>query len=81
MTTFDEWLDMFISEKEIDTDTIIEVEGPSGLNIMPVGVVIEHIKITTPEEQHQIKDILVKIDFFDGDVLHFFRHLAQAIAK
>jgi hypothetical protein len=78
---FDTWLDTLIEEKGIDTESIeFEIEGESGLNIIPLGVVIEHIKITTKEEQKKIKDILVMIDFKNGDICHFFKHLAQAIA-
>lgn len=32
-------------------------------------------------EQAAIKTTLVKIDFRNGDILHFFRHLAGAIAR
>jgi len=79
---FNTWIDTFVSEKGIDTEKTFEVEGKEwGMNIIPVGVIIEHMKITTAEEQAGIKDIIVKIDFNNGDVLHFFKHLAQAIAK
>ena len=44
------------------------------------SLILEHILITSPAEQAQIKDTIVKIDFANGDVLHFFRHLGQAIA-
>ena len=77
---FDKWLDTLIEEKGLDTEELFIVDGPSGPNYIPLGVVIEHIKITTANEQRQIKDILVKIDFANGDVMHFFKHLAGAIA-
>lgn len=78
---FDSWLDTLIEEKGLDPESIeFEVEGQSGTNFIPLGVVIEHIKITTKEEQKKIKDILVMIDFKNGDICHFFKHLAQAIA-
>jgi len=78
---FNTWLDTFVSEKGIDTEQTFDIEGESGLNIIPIGVVIEHMKITSKAEQAQIKNIIVKIDFRNGDVLHFFKHLAQAITK
>ncbi len=31
-------------------------------------------------ERAKIKQTIVMIDFRNGDVLHFFRHLAQAVA-
>ena len=47
---------------------------------MNYQVVIEHIKAAPLHEQKAIKTTLVKIDFMNGDIRHFFRHLAQAIA-
>ena len=78
--TFTKWLDTLIEEKELDTESTFDIEGPSGLNVIPLGVVVEHIKIATPQEQHKIKAVQVKIDFLNGDVMDFFAHLAQAIA-
>ena len=81
MKAFNQWIDTFVSEKGIDQEQIIEVEGGVfGTNFIPCGVVIENIKTTSEEEKQQIKDILIQIDFSNGDVMHFLRHLAQAIA-
>tara|TARA_R100001244_G_scaffold52666_2_gene45762 strand:+ start:2185 stop:2421 length:237 start_codon:yes stop_codon:yes gene_type:complete len=68
-------------EKGLNLLNEIEVQGESGLNIIPLGVVIEHILIAPQIEQNMIKKTLVKIDFHNGDVMHFFKYLAQAIAK
>lgn len=78
---FKKWLDTFVDEKEIDREAILEVEGPSGLNCIPVGCLLEAMFSTTPREQASIKATIVKIDFVNGDVLDYFRHLAQAIAQ
>jgi tRNA pseudouridine-54 N-methylase len=51
------------------------------MNFMTVEVVVEHILIASKEEQKQIRTMLVRIDFHNGDVLDFFKHLAKAIAK
>lgn len=77
---FKQWLDTFIEEKGIDTDRLLEAEGESGTNFIPVECVIESMKLTVGREQQQIKNILVKIDFMNGDVYHFLNHLAQAMA-
>jgi len=80
--TFNKWIDTLVSEKGLDTEHVFEVEGKHwGLNSIPLGVVVEHMKIATSREQNQIKDVIVKIDFANGDVMHFFNHLAGAIAK
>lgn len=80
--TFNTWLDTFMSEKGIDMEEVIEVDGSEewGTNYIPVGVVIEHMKIASSQEQAQIKSIFVQIDFKNGDVMHFIHHLARAIA-
>ena len=77
---FTTWIDTFFQEKGIDTDAPIEVEGAFGTNYMRVQNVIDAIKGTSSREQQQIKTTFVKIDFANGDPLHFVRHLAQAIA-
>lgn len=78
--TFNKWLDTLIEEKGIDTEQLFEVEGASGLNIIPLGCVVEAIKATCKQEQAAIKAMLVKIDFVNGDIVDYFKHLAQAIA-
>ena len=51
-TAFTTWLDTFMDEKEIDTDQVITVTGPHwGDNIIPVEVVLEHIRIATPKSK------------------------------
>lgn len=78
--TFNTWIDTFTTEKGLDMDQIIEVEGESGTNFMPLSIVIDAIKAASEQERRQIKATIVKIDFMNGNVMHFFRHLAQAIA-
>jgi hypothetical protein len=78
--TFTTWIDTFISEKGLDTERTFTVDGPSGENIIPLGCVVEAIKTTSKREQDQIKTTIVKIDFMNGDVCHFFNHLAKALA-
>jgi hypothetical protein len=77
---FNKWLDTFLEEKGIDLeDSFILKDNSNTEHHIPYGVVIEHIKMATLEEQKAIKDMIVKIDFKNGDVRHFFRHIAQAI--
>tara|TARA_R100001510_G_C7520764_1_gene116372 strand:- start:55 stop:306 length:252 start_codon:yes stop_codon:yes gene_type:complete len=81
MNNFNNWLDTFIDEKNINKEDTFEINKNGTLNIISYGSIIDHIKITSKQEQEQIKKTIVKIDFFNGDVLHFFRHLGQALAK
>ena len=77
---FDHWLDIFVDEKEIDLEEIITVDGANGANFIPVTCLIQAIKNTCDREKESIQSTLVRIDFVNGDVMHFFRHLAKAIA-
>lgn len=78
--TFTKWLDTLIEEKNIDPTQGFTVEGPSGENHMTYENVIDAIKGASANEQNGIKNMLVRIDFANGDIRHYFRHLAQAIA-
>jgi hypothetical protein len=80
MKSFDRWIDTFIEEKGIDTEYLLTVDGLLGKNYIPVGCVIEAMKEAPKHEQQAIKNMIIKIDFANGDILHFFNHLAQAIA-
>ncbi len=75
------YLKNLIDEKGIDTNLAFKVKGETGINLIPIGVVIEHILLAPIKEKKAIKDWLVKIDFVNGNVLDYFKHLAQAIAK
>lgn len=79
--SFVSWLDTFVEEKGIDVDQILEVDGPSGRNLIPLVHVIRAMKRAPEGEQGAIKDTLVKIDFKNGDSVDFFRHLAGALAR
>ena len=80
MANFTNWLETFIREKDFDLDVRFEVPGPSGDNNMDYNIVIEGIMATTKAEQKAIKNMLVKIDFMNGDIGHYFRHLARHLA-
>lgn len=78
---FNEWIDTHLKEKGIDLNEVLTVDGPSGPNQIPVGLVVNLAKQAGPVEQSQVKDTLVKIDFVNGDPLHFFAHLAGSFAR
>lgn len=42
-------------------------------------VVIEHIASASKNEAEQIGNVIRKIDYANGDVNHFFKHLADAL--
>lgn len=74
------WLETLLDEKGIDRKTYLEVEGNSGLNIIPVQVMVDAIAAAPTHERKAIKNNLIRIDFCNGNVLDYIQHLAQAIA-
>ena len=80
-SAFCNWLDTFVEEKGLDLEFQFEVEGKDwGMNYIPLEIVLGAIKNTTVQEQAQINDMIVRIDFANGDVMDYFKHLAKAIA-
>lgn len=79
--SFNNWLDTFINEKGISLDDTFEIEEKGILHIFEIGNIVETIKATSPREQAEIKDMLVKIDFHNGDVIDYFKHLARALVE
>lgn len=81
--TFAKWLDTLIEEKGIDPETTTVLDGESetgNYNLMYLDCLIEAIKTAPKHEQQGIQKMLVKIDFLNGDILDYFRHLAKALA-
>ena len=77
---FNQWLNTFVEEKGLSLDHTFVKDGEFGPNYISLEVLIEHIKMTCNQEQNAIKDMIVRIDFANGNVIDFFDHLAGAIA-
>jgi len=76
---FSKWLDTLVEEKGIDTEDTFEIETDDNWHIFDYGSVIEAIKTASAHEQAGIKNMIVRIDFANGDVRDYLRHLAQAL--
>ncbi len=89
MIAFNQWLDTFIEEKGIDTDHTFEfdkkdldIDAQANMNfIVETHAVISWIKKLDPETKAKIKDNFVKIDFFNGDPMHFMEFMAKGMIK
>ena len=79
--TFKEWFQTFLEEKDLPIVSweIKDLNGVS--NFIDSDVVIEAIYGAPSHEQAQIKDTIVKIDFANGNVNHFFKHLATGLVR
>ena len=73
---FEKWLETLITEKGVDMDDAIELEGHIGFTY---AVLVEQLA-AMPEHHEAIKTKLVVIDFKNGDVFHFLKYLAKGIA-
>ncbi len=78
---FDEWFTTFLEEKEIDLEDTIEFDDHNGFNIMPIGVIKEFLEGQITSIKERVKDTIVKIDFYNGDVMDFLKHIAKGIGK
>jgi hypothetical protein len=74
------YLQTLITEKGRSLDDMIVVEGPSGPNHMPLEILVDAIAAAPHHEREGIHKMLVRIDFANGDVFDYFKHLARAIA-
>lgn len=78
---FNAWFDRFLEEKQLPYASW-ELAGTDGTSHhIDSEVVIEAIKNAPPNEQAGIKDEIVKIDFANGDVNDYLKHLAQALVQ
>lgn len=75
------YLETFFAEKKIEP-TVYNVEAIDGtLNIIETEVVIEALLRTKGAERAKAEEIIRKIDFFNGDLHHFFEHIAKSLAR
>lgn len=79
--SFNEWLDTFLDEKDLDMDQVFVVDGDSGPNHIPIGVLVEHMKLAPIKEKCAIKEMLVKLDYANANIALYLNHLCKAIAK
>lgn len=75
-TKFQKWLITFCEEKQIDMSEFVKAGDGSELQI---GDVCSAIMNAPEQEQAGIQKMLIQIDFKNGDVAHYLRHLAQAL--
>lgn len=76
---FNKWIDRFIEEKDIDRYETFTIEKNGNMHIFEFGHIIDTMKITSIEEQEEIKNNLIRIDFVNGDVRGYLKHLANAL--
>lgn len=71
------YLQNLIEEKGKSLDSELNLEGHFGLTY---EMLVDFI-MSVPEYHEEIRKTLVTIDFRNGDVFHYFNHLAQGMVK
>ena len=75
---YEKWLKTFIEEKGLDLDSEFTVEHEGNIHFINLGFLVEVILKSSKEEQEKIQNTIVRLDFINGNVMHFFEHLAFA---
>lgn len=73
------YLKNFFKEKKLEFVEWELTADNSDLHFISNQTVIEHIEIANEQEQEQISNVIRQIDFKNGNVNHFLKHLAGAI--
>ena len=79
--TFNKWLDTLVEEKGLDPEMTFVVPGVEyDQHIIPLGAVVEQLKVEDHQVQQQFKTKAVQIDFANGDLVPVFKYLAKGMA-
>ena len=84
MTSFNTWLDTFLEEKGIDPDDHAFEVTTNGFWVyhynIPMSALVAALKACNAADQRHIQRNLVRVDFYNRDVLEWFKNLAQQLA-
>lgn len=73
------YLKTFFEEKQLP-DVNWDLTDDNGVShLIGSEVVLEHIASASADEQNKIADVIRRIDFANGDVNDFLKHLAGAL--
>jgi len=78
MTAFATWFTTFLSEKDLPYQSW-DIEVGDTFHLIDSDVVTQAILNAPAHEQKGIKNMLIRIDFQNGDVLRYFKHLAHGL--
>jgi len=74
-----EYLETFFEEKQLPHQSWDITDQNGTMHYIDSDVVIEALLNAPPQEQEQAANIIRKIDFMNGDVNHFLKHLATGL--
>ncbi len=73
------WLPLFLEDRDIDRNAVFRLETDDTIHFVTMESVEEYILHLSSRMQERIKEKLLEIDHYDGNVMLFFRYIAQAI--
>jgi hypothetical protein len=76
--TFTKWFDTFLEEKNLAPQSW-EIQHAGVTHFIDSTVIIEAIQNAPAHEQAAIKNMIIRIDFVNGDVNDYFKHLAKGL--
>lgn len=74
------WLETYFEEKEVPFD-VLTVTVDSETHLISTETIIDLILQTPENEAAQIAPMIRKIDFHNGDLVPFLKHLAVCFIK
>lgn len=66
---------IMLEEKGLD-DELIEVEHEDTIHKIGIDLLIDLMESVEPQDQKKIEETMRKIDFLNGDMMHYLNHLA-----
>lgn len=77
---FTQWFETFLEEKGFDLSEEFTSKNDDGFSqIFNYQDVIENIKNAPEKEQDDIKETLIAIDWYKGDIKEYLQHLSKAL--
>ncbi|GAG90875.1 unnamed protein product [marine sediment metagenome] len=74
-----EYLERYFEESNL-RERVFDLRDNQGMtHIMPIGCVIEQIKIMPSEDRKKAIKIMRKIDFLNGNMEHFLKYVAEGM--
>ena len=81
MSKFNKWFATFLEEKDLPFESFEVTANNGTVHMMDTEVIIEVIKGCSRKEQKGIKAMMVRIDFVNGNVNDYLKHLGQGMAN
>lgn len=80
-TKFEKWIDTYFDEKDLDLEVWTYSRGNVIANIDNKSVIAVLRAVKNKQQQKDIREVLVSIDFANGDVNEYLKYLSEQIFR